>query len=240
MRVRLRFSKLGKVRFTSHRDLARIWERAIRRARLPIAYSQGYSPRPKVHFGLALPTGGESLAEYLDIDLVEPPEGGSPVDLDGLPALLGPALPDGIDVAVAAPIPAGTVSLQEAVVSSTWSLVVTGGDATTLDLAVARLLAADELITTRQRKGHDVTDDIRPYIGDLTVVGPVAGGTELTCELGTRPRGLRPSELVVALGHPFGEGRLRRTHQWMQHDGARREPLPELATSAPHATARAS
>ena len=66
MRIRVRFAKVGKVRWTSHRDLARIWERAIRRVGLPVAYSQGFSPRPKVHFGLALSTGHESLAEYLD------------------------------------------------------------------------------------------------------------------------------------------------------------------------------
>src|SRR5436305_54477 len=69
MRIRLRFAKLGKVRFTSHRDVARMWERALRRASLPVAYTEGFSPRPKLHFGLALGTGHESLGEYLDIDL---------------------------------------------------------------------------------------------------------------------------------------------------------------------------
>jgi radical SAM-linked protein len=67
MRVRLRFAKVGKVRWTSHRDVARMWERALRRIRLPLAYTQGFSPRPKVSFGLALSTGHESVAEYLDI-----------------------------------------------------------------------------------------------------------------------------------------------------------------------------
>lgn len=69
MEVRVRYAKVGKVRFLSHRDLARILERAVRRAGLPVAYSQGYSPRARLHFGLALSTGYESLAEYLDIDL---------------------------------------------------------------------------------------------------------------------------------------------------------------------------
>ena len=69
MRVRLRFTKAGKVRFTSHRDVARMWERAVRRAGLPVSYSEGFSPRAKLHFGLALSTGHESIAEYLDVDL---------------------------------------------------------------------------------------------------------------------------------------------------------------------------
>ncbi|MGZ4693054.1 MAG: TIGR03936 family radical SAM-associated protein, partial [Acidimicrobiales bacterium] len=71
MRVRFRFSKLGKIRFTSHRDVARLWERALRRAELPVALTEGFSPRPKVHFGLALSTSHESWGEYLDVDFRE-------------------------------------------------------------------------------------------------------------------------------------------------------------------------
>ncbi len=67
--VRIRFAKHGKVRFTSHRDVARIWERALRRAGLPVAYSAGFTPRPKLSFGPALSTGYSSDAEYLDVCL---------------------------------------------------------------------------------------------------------------------------------------------------------------------------
>ena len=84
MRIRIRFTRLGKVRFTSHRDLARIWERVLRRVALPVARSEGFSPRPRLHFGLALSTGYESLAEYLDVDLVD----GTDVDLTTLPERL--------------------------------------------------------------------------------------------------------------------------------------------------------
>src|SRR3954466_1050052 len=92
MKVRIRFSKLGKVRFTSHRDVARIWERALRRATVPVAYTEGFSPHPKLSFGLALSTGHESLGEYLDIELTEP------LDTEDLKARLDPCLPIGIDV----------------------------------------------------------------------------------------------------------------------------------------------
>ena len=68
-KIRIRFSKKGKIRFISHRDIARIWERALRKAQIKIAYSEGFSPRPKISFGLALPTGNESEAEYLDLEL---------------------------------------------------------------------------------------------------------------------------------------------------------------------------
>src|SRR5207248_4594902 len=86
-RVRLRFTKTGKIRWTSHRDVARMWERAFRRVRLPLAYTQGFSPRPKVSFGLALPTGHESVAEYLDLELAS-----LDVEIATLPARLTPAL----------------------------------------------------------------------------------------------------------------------------------------------------
>ena len=70
MKLRLRYAKLGKVRFTSHRDTARVWERAMRRAGVPVAVSAGFTPRPRLSFGLALPTGAESVAEYLDLEVV--------------------------------------------------------------------------------------------------------------------------------------------------------------------------
>src|SRR5947208_16927444 len=96
MRVRFRFSKIGKVRWTSHRDVARMWERAFRRVALPLAYTQGFSPRPKVSFGLALSTGHESVAEYLDVELAA--DRAATVDIESLPERLSPALPAGIDV----------------------------------------------------------------------------------------------------------------------------------------------
>ena len=70
--VRLRFAKHGKVRFISHRDVARAFERSFRMAELPLSFTQGFSPRPKVSFGLALSVGHESDAEYLDVELAEP------------------------------------------------------------------------------------------------------------------------------------------------------------------------
>ena len=85
--VRLRYTKRGKVRFVSHRDIARAFERAFRIEQLPLAFTLGFSPRPKVSFGLALSVGHESDAEYLDFELREP------IDPDGLPGPLSDALP---------------------------------------------------------------------------------------------------------------------------------------------------
>ena len=233
MRVRLRFSKLGKVRWTSHRDVARMWERAFRRIQLPLAYTQGFSPRPKVSFGLALSTGHESVAEYLDVELAP----GAAVDVEGLPVALTPALPVGIDVLAAVTVDERAGSLQEEVTSCDWLVEVAGTSPAALDGLVGAALAADSLVVTRRRKGHDVTDDVRPAILSLERLPSADGTAVLAAELATQPRGLRPAELLVALAAGLEEGSVRRLHQWIQRDGARWEPipLPLDATDAPPA-----
>jgi len=236
VRVRFRFTKLGKVRFTSHRDIARIWERALRRAELPLAQTEGFSPRPKVHFGLALSTGHESTGEYIDVDLREPEA--ESLDVSALPALLTPLLPIGVDVEAAEVIDRKGSSLQQAVTVCTWEIEVPGVEPADLVADVARLLASETLEITRERKGQATVDDIRPAIRSVEVVGPtpadrVEAGSVLIAELATQPRGLRPAELLVALVPPRTEGRVRRLYQWIELDGARREPLPAATRATP-------
>ncbi len=95
-RVRLRFAKRGRLRFLSHRDVARSFERAVRRAAVPVAYSHGFSPHPRLSWVGAAPTGTASEAEYLEIGLTRP------VDPAALVTALDAALPDGLDVLEAA------------------------------------------------------------------------------------------------------------------------------------------
>jgi radical SAM-linked protein len=247
-RVRVRFSKFGKVRFTSHRDVARIWERSLRRGGVAVAYTEGFSPRPKLSFGLALSTGYESYGEYLDVELRD----GSPVGAGDLAGLVAPGLPPGIEVQAVAGLERGADSLQQAVTSCTWHVDVTGvapGDA---EGVLDRALAADQLPVTRERKGREVTDDVRPGIISARVLGPAPdeGGeagtaTRIEAELATQPRALRPAEFVTAIAPPEPAWRLARVtriNQWTQAGGARREviTLPLEATRAPHAEARAS
>lgn len=248
MKVRVKFSKTGKIRWTSHRDLARMWERAFRRVDLPLAYSVGFSPRPKVSFGLALSTGHESVAEYLDFEL-------DPVRTEGLEVTdlagrLTAALPDGIDVTRAGLVDEHRDSLQHEVTSTTFEIMVAGATAAEVALLASGALAADSLVITRERKGQPVTDDVRPSILSLEVVGEVVAfgeawdevmndgrpRTSVIAELATQPRGLRPVELLAALSPVLEEVRVRRTHQWISRaDGAREEPLPHDAESEPPA-----
>jgi radical SAM-linked protein len=227
VRIRVRFQKLGKVRFTSHRDLARIWERATRRAELPIAYSVGFTPRPKLSFGLALSTGHESLAEYLDIELDENAgsAGGALFDLVGLPERLSSVLPWGIDVSAAAEIPAGTMSLQQSVLTCEWEIGLHGVDVAAVAAAVESVLRADAIQVTRERKGRPVDDDIRPGVVDLSIRRSTADEVVLWAELGAQPRALRPAELLAAMDLRDHEGLVRRTKQWMNDGQHRREPL---------------
>ena len=230
-----------------------MWERAFRRVQLPLAYSAGYSPRPKVSFGLALPTGHESVAEYLDVELADP-LGMSDDDVCALPGRLSTALPLGVDATAAAVIAPGTPSLQEDVSSCTWRWVAAPVDeadplgSEAVASRVAAVLGAASVVVTRPRKGVEVTDDIRAGIAHLQVLGPVGPdpslGTWLEAELACRPRALRPSEVLVALDPGLEERQVRRMHQWILRDGARAEPLVAAhesgATAAPHALERAS
>jgi radical SAM-linked protein len=233
VKVRVRFTKVGKVRWTSHRDVARMWERACRRAGVALSYTEGFSPRPKVSFGLALPTGHESLAEYLDLDVADDLVAGQ-IDVVSLPGRLTPALPVGIDAVAAAAVPPGADSLQHEVTSSVW--IAELGDGADLSDRIRDVLAADEIVVTRERKGRPVTDDIRPAIRSLALT---PDGT-LRFELLVQQRGVRPAELLSVLGVGVEDCLVRRTHQWIERDGARWEPISLDATDAPHAKARAS
>ena len=245
MRLRFRFSKLGKVRFTSQRDVARMWERALRRAELPLAYTEGFSPRPQLGFGLALPTACESLAEYVDVVLDDTRPETASVDVDALPARLSGLLPDGIEVQQAIVVERRATSLQQEVTLCSWTMSFRGLDRQELTARVASLLAASEVTITRERKGRQVEDDLRPSVLSLTVVdGPddATGTVELTAELATQPRGVRPVELVrglMAVAPPSASvdggpadavgvpvlDRACRTNQWIERDGDRSEPV---------------
>jgi radical SAM-linked protein len=251
MRLRVRFTKQGKIRFLSHRDLARVWERGLRRAAIPVAYSEGFSPRPRLSFGLALSTGYESLGEYLDIDLA--PDAG--VGPDDLPARVSPHLPPGMEATAAIPLPPGTDSLQQAVTSCDWQIEVVGPSPEQAAARVAEALAAPVLPVVVERKGTKTEIDARPAVLDLRVAAPPAPQpgvsrlhptAVLEATLATQPRSLRPAELLRALDATWHEARAVRTHQWTLVDGARCEPIPvgDLsaggATSPTHAGARAS
>lgn len=228
---RLRFTKRGKVRFISHRDVVRAFDRAFRIAELPVLFTEGFSPRPKVSFGHALAVGYESDAEYLDVEFDRP------VGAERLVGELTEALPEGIGVVGSAMLEGRAPSLQEAITSMTYSLQVSG-ERKLVAAAAGEFLAADRVEVTRRRKGQESLDDIRPAVrslavrsldGDVIAEPRMAGSAEygalLTLEVGTQPLGVRPGEVLAGLAGGWEPGVVRRTHQWIERDGARLEPL---------------
>jgi radical SAM-linked protein len=210
--VRIKYGKLGKIRWIGHRDVARAMERAFRVVQLPLAFTEGFSPHPKVSFGLALSTGHESEAEYLDLVLAED------VDLDMLPPTISEALPTGIAVVGAEHLVDRAPALQEAVTAVKWRVEIAPSPHARERIAAG--LEASALETTRRRKGREVREDVRPVIRSVVVQDDAT----VEMELNTQPRSAKPGEVLAAIGG-LTEVRALRTHQWIERDGARLEPL---------------
>lgn len=238
-RLRLSYTKLGKVRFTGHRDVAHLWERALRKAQVPVAVSAGFTPRPKLAFGLALPTGAESLIELLDV-IVDADTDALRGQLDDVVENLSAALPVGLEVTDAWLPGDGIESLQESVVASSWLMLLDGSN---VPDAVVALEASSATYLERERKGERFTDDIRPSILDLAVVNPeqwlgrTASETDpvtaVEVMLSTSGRGVRPTEFVQVLlstSDPWDHvRRVVRTHQWIEREGRRVDVLADRA-----------
>jgi radical SAM-linked protein len=161
-RIRLRYTKRGRLRFTSHRDFQRAFERALRRAEVPMAYSAGFTPHPKVSYAGAAPTGVGSEAEYLEIALAQAR------DPELLRALLDESLPAGLDVVEA--VEARTGGLAERLEASVWQLRLDGVAPQDARRAAGIFLASDTVEVRRTTKNGVRTFDCRAAVARLDVV----------------------------------------------------------------------
>ena len=170
-RIRIRYAKRGPLRFTSHRDFARAFERALRRAAVPIAFSQGFTPHPKISYASAAPTGVASEAEYLEIGLQ------TPVDPAELRTALDAALSPGLDVLDAVEAVEGT-SLAERIDASQWRIELPGVEPSVAGEAAAAFLAADEVLVERMTKQGRRSFDARAAVTriDVTNQSPAPSG----------------------------------------------------------------
>ena len=150
-KLRIRYAKRGRLRFTSHRDFARAFERAVRRAGVPIAFSSGYSPHPKISYANASPTGAATEAEYLEIGLTRE------CDPDAVRADLDASLPPGLDV-LEVVVAAGQGSLADRLQASEWSIELGGVDVGTASAAVARVPRG------RRRRGRAHDQEGAPHL----------------------------------------------------------------------------
>ncbi|OSZ59964.1 radical SAM protein [Streptomyces pharetrae CZA14] len=158
-RIRLRYTKRGRLRFTSHRDFQRAFERALRRADVPMAYSAGFTPHPKVSYANAAPTGTGSEAEYLEIALTQPR------DPQRLRELLDESLPPGLDIVDA--VEARTSGLADRLTASVWELRLDGVEPADAARAVAAFNAAEAVQVQRLTKNGMRTFDARPAVASL-------------------------------------------------------------------------
>jgi len=174
-RIRLRYAKRGPLRFTSHRDFARAFERALHRAGVPIAYSQGFSPHPKVSYASAAPTGAASEAEYLEIGLR------ARVDPDELVASLDAALSPGLDVLAA--VEAGPGSLADRIDASSWRIELPEVSTEDLRRAVRAFEEAAEVPVERLTKQGRRTFDARAAVARIDAVEPPSRGGDVPCAI---------------------------------------------------------
>ncbi|MFI1467512.1 TIGR03936 family radical SAM-associated protein [Streptomyces wuyuanensis] len=163
-RIRLRYTKRGRLRFTSHRDFQRAFERALRRAEVPMAYSAGFTPHPKVSYANAAPTGTGSEAEYLEIALTDHR------DPAKLRELLDESLPAGLDIVDA--VEARTTGLADRLTASVWELRLDGVFVEEAERAVAGFVAADTVEVRRKTKNGMRTFDARGAVADLQASCP--------------------------------------------------------------------
>ena len=199
MRIRITFSKLDALRYTGHLDLHRLWERAARRAELPLAYSQGFHPQPKIAIAAALPLGFSSQCEVLDMRLQHD------IPLEGLRERLQETLPTGIQVSHIESVDVRAPALQTQVASAEYRVALTepvaGSD---LKRRVDSVMEAPSIPRERRGKAYD----LRPLIESLEASPE---GT-IHMRLGAREGATgRPEEVLDMLGIAFEETRVERT-----------------------------
>lgn len=179
-RIRLRYTKRGRLRFTSHRDFQRAFERALRRAEVPMAYSAGFTPHPKVSYANAAPTGTGSEAEYLEIALTAAREP------ETLRALLDESLPTGLDIVDA--VEARTSGLADRLTASVWELRLDGVDPADAERAVQAFTAAESVEVQRMTKNGVRTFDARSAVVRLETRPGTQLGTQLETQSATADR----------------------------------------------------
>jgi radical SAM-linked protein len=188
-RLRVRFAKRDRLRFTSHRDFQRAFERALRRARIPVAFSQGFTPHPKVSYAGAAPTGAASEAEYLEIAVTEV------CDPVTVAAALDDALPPGLDVVTV--VEADGESLADRLQASEWRITLPDADRNAVSAAVSAFTAAAAVEVERMTKKGARTMDARAAV--VLIETLAERPTALRVVLRNLTPTVRPADVLMGL-----------------------------------------
>jgi radical SAM-linked protein len=194
-RLRIRYAKRGRLRFTSHRDVSRAVERAVFRAQIPMAYSSGFHPHPRISYAGASPTGAASEAEYLELGLAERRE---PEDVR---RALDAALPDGLDVA--AIVESGGGSLADRLTASSWLVELRGAAPADVAGAAATFLGTESVLVERMTKKGLRTFDCRAAVVALDVT-EASGEPALALVLRHTAPAVRPDDVLSGLAAASG------------------------------------
>jgi radical SAM-linked protein len=184
--LRVKYAKRGRARFTSHRDFGRAFERALRRAGVPMAYSSGFSPHPRISYPNASPTGAASEAEYLEIGLA------AACDPDKVRAALDAALPPGLDVVEVALARPGALAGE--LTGSRWQVDLAGLSRARLQAARDAFLAAEVVLVQRMTK-----NGMREFDARAAVVTLEVEDRRLTMTLVHQTPLVRPDDVLAGL-----------------------------------------
>lgn len=201
-KLRIQYAKRGRLRFTSHRDFGRAFERAIRRAGLPMAYSSGFNPHPRISYANASPTGASSEAEYLEIGLVEV------CDPDEVRARLDEALPSGLDIV--AVVVAAPGALADRLEAGRWEVELPGVDPAEAAAAIEAFLAREAVEVERMTKRGMRAFDCRAAVVSLAArpAASDAAGSEVCAILDMVVRhgtpSVRPDDILAGLREVSG------------------------------------
>jgi len=194
-KLRVRYAKRGRLRFTSHRDIQRSLERALRRTGVPMAYSAGFSPHPKISYAGAAAMGAASEAEYLEISVTQQ------LDADKVRDALDAAMPPGLDIVEVVTATGG--SLADQLEASEWQIELAGVSPAEADAAVIKFLDQDTVEVERMTKSGLRRFDARQAVVRLAAEGGKSDDREPCAILRLVVRhvspAVRPDDVLTAL-----------------------------------------
>jgi len=191
-RIRVFFSKLSMLKYTGSLDMQRIWERSFRRARLPLAYSQGFHPQPRINQALPLPLGMTSQNDLAEFWLEQE------MDLSIVLKTLSMAVPPGLEITALQTVDVHAPSLPTLVISAQYSALLFGAhNQQQLHHSITVLLAQSEIFREKRGKSYD----LRPLIERLELESQDGHSSQLFMQLSAREGATgRPEEVLAALG----------------------------------------
>ena len=213
-RIRVQFGKGDPLKYISHLDLARTWERVFRRAGLPVAHSQGFNPRPRFQIAAALPVGVTGEGELLDLWLSDP------LSPEQVAERLCAAAPPGLGIGHAEEVELSAPSLQSQMQAADYRAVVHSKESVEgLRVRIQEFLALPSLLRPRQHKGKWQTYDLRPLVQTLEVEAGEGQERVLSMRLQANAQGAgRPDEVLDALGLAPATRSIVRTNLCLEFD----------------------